>query len=165
MPTLDTVQNIRAFLLKSNLRRKMNLLHSVQRNVVLVIEKSRLCTHTKLLEYRGYIQRETLAMETYAKANYNLTLLHSRLQCSAFHLNYCTKWKGCGGEGLSYWLGSGHIYAKSKKGFLCQMRKEGVQETGMKGWELTLCLVIDISLSMGWALWATPCLVDFNPNS
>jgi len=39
------------FKFKSNLRRKMYMLHSVQRNVVLVIEKSRLCTHTKLLEY------------------------------------------------------------------------------------------------------------------
>jgi hypothetical protein len=73
------------------------MLPSVQRNVVLVIEKSRLCTHTKLLEYRGYIQRETLAMEPFARANYNLTLFHSRLQCSFSHqLLYKVKEVGWG---------------------------------------------------------------------
>ncbi len=135
VPTFDTYKTSERFYFKfkSNLRRKMYMLHSVQRNVVLVIEKSRLwmCTHTKLLEYWGYIQRETLAMEPYARANYNLTLFHSRLQCSAFHPTTVRSKRGGVGKAL---LLVGHIYAfllSPKQVFYAKWEK---REYKKRGW-------------------------------
>jgi hypothetical protein len=68
-------------------------------------------------------------MGPYAEADYNLTLYHSRLQSQALH-------------------------PSDKECFPNYSKKDGEYEEGEeKGWELTLCLRIDI-----YGAWATPCL-------
>ncbi len=73
------------------------------------------------------------------------TLSHSQLH-SQLSPTPTIKEKGWSGEDLSYWWANFHLSAKFQND---QEKKGEYGEGGGKGWELTLCLWIDILWSMG----------------